>query len=309
MDNNMQEMMGHIKAKIIEEAKQMREVNKIVPISGERRVISLDNREVNIVYYKVKRSNAPLLIGFHGGGFLFGGNALNDGMWDVLRNKLDVNVASVEYRKSPEYMYKEALDDAYDTAVYLKEHSAEYGFDKENISVFGCSAGGTLASTVCLYAKEKGGITFKNQVLMYPFLDSYTDPMSKGRGSLEGPIMYIFNEMHCKPEESRNPLVSPVFAEVEMLKDLPKAIFCYAENDNLQAEARQYAQMLCKAGVEVADMLAEKMPHGYFETGFGQVTEAEYQFLGEEVVSMVKDGTISRLSNESLEFVAKEFKI
>lgn len=306
--NVFQDMLEEIRKKIFEEARKMRIMNKQVPVSGKRLILPLEGRDIDIVYYPSKSADSPLIIGFHGGGFLFGGCALNDGVWDAIRNRLDVNVASIEYRKSPEYMYKEALDDAYDSVVYMKEHANEFSFNPEHLSVIGCSAGGTLAATVCLYAKEKGGVTFDNQILMYPFLDCYTDPMSKGEGSLSGPIMYIFNELHCKPEESKLALVSPVFADSVMLKGLPKATICYAQNDNLRAEAQKYAGMLRSAGVEVSEMLGKEMPHGYFECGFGETSEGEYEYLGEEVIAMIKDGTIPLVSRESLEFIAQEFK-
>ncbi len=72
---------------------------------------------------------------------------------------------------------------------------------------------------------------------MYPMLDSYTDPMPKGPGSIQGPIMYVFNELHCG-EEADLPVVSPVFASEEELKGLPKAIICYADNDCLKHEGK-----------------------------------------------------------------------
>ncbi|MEI3340666.1 MAG: alpha/beta hydrolase fold domain-containing protein [Eubacterium sp.] len=151
--------------------------------------LPVQDRQINIVYFRAKREHAPLILGFHGGGFLFGGNAMNDAMWSAVRDALDVNVASVEYRKSPDYRYKEALDDAYDAAVYMKNHAEEFGFDENRISVMGCSAGAGLAATVCLHAKEKGGVLFQNQILMYPFLDASTDPDSKGEGNVGGPSL------------------------------------------------------------------------------------------------------------------------
>lgn len=302
------EIYEKVKAQVLKEAEMMRKVNRIIPVSGERIDLPVGDRNVNIVYFRAKRENAPLILGFHGGGFLFGGNAMNDAMWTAVRDALDVNVASVEYRKSPDYQYQEALDDAYDAAVYMKGHAEDFGFDRENISVMGCSAGACLAATVCIYAKQKGGIVFKHQILMYPFLDAYTDPEAKGKGSLEGPIMYVFNELHCTPEEAKLPVVSPVFATVEELQGLPGAIFCMADNDSLKHEGYRYADMLKQAGVPVSVQEYVKMPHGFFESGFGKISEEEMNFLGEEVISMIRSGEIAKASEAALDFVKDNFR-
>ena len=97
------EIYEKVKAQVLKEAKMMREMNRKIPVSGERIDLPAGDRDVNIVYFRAKRENAPLILGFHGGGFLFGGNAMNDAMWSAVRDALDVNVASVEYRKSPDY--------------------------------------------------------------------------------------------------------------------------------------------------------------------------------------------------------------
>ena len=83
---------------------------------------------------------------------------------------------------------EEALADAYDAAVYFQNNAEEYGINKNDISVMGCSAGANLAASACLYANQQKNHLFQRQILMYPFLDSATDPDSKGKGSLEGPI-------------------------------------------------------------------------------------------------------------------------
>lgn len=298
-------IIEQVKAAILKETKQMREGNAAAVVTGTRFDIEMPDRKINIVFYPADSDNAPLIIGFHGGGFLFGGNALNDGMWSETGRVLGAAVASVEYRKSPDYQYMAAIEDAYDALCYFHNNAEEYGIDKNRILVMGCSAGANLAAAVCLYAKEKGGPAIEKQILMYPFLDTDTDPDSKGEGSLGGPVMYIFNELHCKPEETKNPLVSPVFASREELVGLPDAIICYAENDNLKYEGMKYAGMLRDAGVGVADMTAEGMPHGFYESGFGPLSKEEEQFLGEEVKRMVIDGTIGKKSAECLLFVKK----
>lgn len=298
-----QETYDQVKSKVLAEASQMRVLNKVIPVTGERIDLPVDGRTINIVLYRTKEPGRPLILGYHGGGFLFGGNAMNDAMWSTVRDRLNMNVASVEYRKSPDYHWREALQDAWESARYLLHHAPDFGFDANRVSVMGCSAGATLAASLCLYAKQKECTFLQNQILMYPMLDSATDPDSKGKGSLEGPIMYVFNELHCLPEEAKLPLVSPVFATTEELKGLPPTVFCLADQDNLKAEGRKYAAMLEKAGVSTAIQEFKDMPHGFFESGFGKISEQEMSFLGKDVQEKIKNGKIASASLEALNFV------
>ena len=303
------EIIEQVKAAVCKEALEMRKLNETVKVSGRRMYITMPDRQIGVAFYPAENPDAPLILGFHAGGFFFGGSVLNDAMWKETGKQLGAAIASVEYRKSPTYQYMDAIEDAYDAAVYFQEHSAEYGIDSNKISVMGCSAGANLAAAVCLYAKEKGQESlFCSQILMYPFLDLATDPDSKGNGSLQGPVMYVFNELHCKPEEATLPLVSPVFAHEKELEGLPKAIICYADIDCLKAEGQKYAQMLREAGVQVKDMVARGMSHGFYESGFGKISEKEMDFLGADVKEMIRNGKIAETSKECLEFVKRNYK-
>lgn len=299
------EVLERVKKEVCREAQEMRRFNKIVPVSGKRMQVPAKGREIDVVFYAAERNNAPLILGFHGGGFLFGGCALNDAMWKETAETLGVNIASVEYRKSPDYQYMAAIEDAYDAAVYFTEHAETYHIDQTRISVMGCSAGANLAASLCIYAKQQKGPAFETQILLYPFLDSASDPDGKGEGSIQGPIMYVFNELHCDPKDARLPLVSPVYAATEELQGLPHAVICYADHDCLKAEGRAYAQKLRTAGVLVDDMVAVGMPHGFYESGFGNLTEGEQEFLGEDVKRMIREGLVAKASRECLQFIKK----
>ena len=279
----------------------MAEANAHVHVSGKRFAISAEGRDIGIVYYRARSKNAPLVLGFHGGGFLFGGNALNDAMWSAIAEAWDVNVASVAYRKSPKYRYREALEDALEVLRYFRENAAEFDFDAERIGAMGCSAGANLAATFCIYAKQQKEAPIWKQIMIYPVVDMYTDPSEKDDGTLAQPLQYLFNDLHCTQEEAHLPVVSPLFASKEDLTGLPEAVICTAELDSLKPETEKYAQMLQEAGVQTDVMTAESMPHGFFEVGFGEVSDAEIEVLGPEIAACVKDGSAARISREILE--------
>lgn len=295
----MREAIEHIKEQVSKEAQKMELINQHVSVSGTRYNLPLKDRDIEMVYYSANRENAPLLIGFHGGGFLFGGCAMDDCMWDMLSKELEVNVASIGYRKTPKYRYPCALEDAYDAYIYLKENSQKFGFDEMHISTFGSSAGANLATSLCILAKERGTLSFDYQILNYPFIDLATNPIDKGEGTLAAPIMMVFNELYCNTEETKLPTVSPLYATKQQLSGLPKTIIRMAENDNLRREGEIYTQHLREAGVEVIESLAEGMPHGYFEYGFGCARE----FLPEEVIKLIDTGDIGREARNCLEFI------
>lgn len=306
MEKEYLKLIEVAKEEMIKKSHAMSVANKIVKVSGKRYTLPLDGRDIDIVYYPAQSENAPLIIGCHGGGFVFGGCALDDAMWVATANYLDCNVASIGYRMSPDYKWEACLYDCFDASVYLKNNYAEFGFDPEHISIMGQSAGGNLAATVSLLAKEKGGIKFDNQILVYPFLDSYTEPMEKsGRFTA---MDYVMNILHREENEAKNPLISPVFATEDMLKGLPNAIFAVSEYDFLRNEGEVYEKMLKSVGVNTSIMVAEKMPHAYFEFGFkGSFKPEDYEFLGENGKVIVESGLLRETSYKTLEFIKENF--
>lgn len=307
MDTKMRLVVDHIKEEFSKQGRFMRQLNKMVPIMGKRCVIPLADREIDMAFYAAKRKHAPLIIGFHGGGFVFGGSALDDDMWMAVSEKLDANVASIEYRKCPDYRWPAPVMDAYECTCYLKDHAEEYGFDAEHISVMGCSAGANIAAAACIKAKQEGLNLLKYQLLIYPFLDMVTPPDQKGdEGCFESEGLIAFNELYIDEENAGNVLASPVFATKEELKGLPEAVIVLAENDELQYEGRKYGEMLTGAGVKVAQTLIKDMPHAFFENGY--IKDVRGRDLNDETLKAWEDGTMKKACEEVLEFLKAHYE-
>lgn len=279
------ELIETVKKEMIENAKIQNIINRQAKVCGERHILPLKDRDIEIVFYPVERLGAPLLVCMHGGGFLFGGCALNDNMFTTMRKLLDVNIVSVGYRKTPEYMFPCALNDVYDTVEYLY-HNYKFGFDRENISIFGSSAGANLAVTACILGKQRGKDYFKNQILIYPYLDAVIDPEKADPASI------VFNELYSTPEETKNILVSPVYAKPEEIEGLPPAIIITAENDILRLGGEMYQEMLHGVGIESVTYMAKGMEHVFFEKCF--MEEPTEKILNE--------------TNNSLEFINKNYR-
>ena len=306
MDAQLRAAVDAVKAEVVKQIGGMRQANKVVPVSGKRCVLPLEGRSLDAVYYEAEAPHAPLLMCFHGGGYLFGGCALDDGLWNTMRNKLNVNVISIDYRKSPDFHWPQPVEDAYDSAVYLKAHASEFGFDKDHISLCGNSAGAHISAAAAVYAQEKGELHFDYQILNYPAVDYVTSPLEKEKGALDVPFSIAITELHF-PEgtDFSHPIVSPCCASEEQLKHMPKTIIRTAAYDSLRAEAERFAQQLKQAGVEVYIDNAEGMPHGYFEYGFTTGMGAGY--LGEDIQKLIKDGSMHKEAEKCLDFIAEHF--
>ncbi len=303
----MEQIIQKIMEELIKAGQIVQGVNKVVPIQGERYTLPLDGRDIDIAYYKAEEANRPLLIGLHGGGFVTGGSAIDNNLWCALRDRLNVNVASVNYRMAPDNKWPAAVLDTIDAAIYLKEHAEEYGFDKEQIFIQGSSAGGNIAATACIYAKQKGLELFKGQILFYPYLDFATDPIEKGgTGIYSGPALSAMNALYANEEDYGKSTLSPVCAKIEELKGLPPAIFCLAGEDTLCAEGAKYSGMLKEARVPVFDKTYEGMAHAFIENWYAdQIPE---MLLDELTKKTLEDDTMEASSIAALDFVFENFK-
>lgn len=316
------------KKKAIKLAHGISVAGRMVKVSGEKIKIPLIGRDLDAVYYPALDDNGnridginPLIIGFHGGGFIFGGCTLDDSMWLNISKKLHSNVVSVGYRKSPDFTWKDTLKDGVDTVKYLVFHAKDFSADINNISLMGQSAGATLIGEISIKlnldrkkilldekydnfdADYSDNVTVNNVFMLYPLLDGATNPDLKGEGSYKGTISHIFNEMHCNDINVTNPLVSPIFASKDMLTGLPNTIIVYCENDNLKHEDIKYAKMLNEAGVKVSTFLAEGMPHAFFESGFKEPTPFDLMFLGDNGYELYENGALNFWAEKTIDFI------
>ncbi|MBO4835166.1 MAG: alpha/beta hydrolase fold domain-containing protein [Lachnospiraceae bacterium] len=333
-EREKRKLLDAVKAEMIKQAHGILIADKMIKVSGERIKLPLNGRELDAVYYpalnedgSIVTERCPLIVGFHGGGFLFGGCAVNDAMWVAVNKSLRCNVVSVGYRQSPDHDWHDTLKDAADAALYLQQHADDFSSFTNRIYLMGQSAGANLVAAVSLkYNLMRLGLTpgdgfdditldsdiapdIRNCIMLYPQLDGATSSDEKGPGSLAGPACAVFNELHCSDGNEKNPLVSPAFVSAEMLPGLPNTIIVYCENDNLRPEAMKYAKMLQDAGVPVAEMLAEGMPHAYFESGFKNPTSFEMEFLGENAQELVDSGALHEWSVKTLEFIKENLSI
>ena len=116
-------------------------------------------------------TNGPALYWIHGGGMVMGSVEMNDAYCAGIADRLNVLVASVEYRLAPEHPFPAPLDDCYAGLVWFAGSAGELGIDRERIVIGGASAGGGLAAGLALLARDRGQVRPSFQLLVYPMLD------------------------------------------------------------------------------------------------------------------------------------------
>jgi acetyl esterase len=212
----------------------------------------------------------PVLVWYHGGGWVIGDLDTADAPCRALANRAGVLVASVDYRLAPEHTFPGAVDDAYAAAMWAAEKIGDFGGDASRLAVGGDSAGGNLAAVVAQLAKARGGPPIAFQLLVYPATDHGATGGSMTENA-EGPVLtkawmdWFFGHYLRNPDDGLDPRVSP--SRTEDLSGLPPALVITAEYDPLRDQGAEYAEKLRAAGVEAEHVPYAGMMHGFFQMG------------------------------------------
>lgn len=238
------------------------------------------------------RTPRPVVVYFHGGGWVLGGIESHEGVCRALANSSGMIVATVDYRLAPEHRFPAAAEDAYSATAWISAHAAEFGGDPGRIAVAGESAGGNLAAVACLMTRDRGGRLPAFQVLIYPITDynlhnaSYRD-FAEGFFLSRSEMAWYWEKYVEKADDRSHPYASPCRATD--LSGLPPALVITAEYDVLRDEGEHYARALQSAGVPVKLRRYAGMIHGFvrrhpfFDQGRAAVEE-----MGRELRAVLK---------------------
>jgi acetyl esterase len=207
----------------------------------------------------------PLLVFFHGGGWVYGDLDSHDPACRFLAEHSGVRVLSVDYRLAPEHPFPAAYDDAVAAYRHVAAHAADYDADPARLAVGGDSAGGNLAAQVALVAAREG-IPLTFQLLVYPGTDASRRYDSKG---LFGHDLYLTEEFMDQvlawyvpdPARRADPRVSPLLDDVP--DGLAPAYVATAGFDPLRDEGEAYARKLAEAGTVVELRRFSDQIHGF----------------------------------------------
>ncbi|GGS64619.1 alpha/beta hydrolase [Nonomuraea spiralis] len=242
--------------------------------------------EVPIRIYRADPGDGllPVVVYFHGGGWVFGSVRRNDAVGRDLAVRTGAVVVSADYRLAPEHPFPAAADDAW---TVVRDVFARPAFYQSNgsVAVVGDSAGGNLAA-VAAWRAAGSGIRLAHQALVYPVLDVAMDTPSyrayaKGYG-LDAAEMAWFAARYAPGADPADPLLSPL--RLPDLTGLPPATVLTAEYDVLRDEGEHYARRLADAGVPVEARRFDGAVHGFFGLPglFDQAAEAR-QYIAERL--------------------------
>lgn len=229
------------------------------------------------IYWPPNESDtAPVVLFFHGGGFVMGDLDTHDGTSRQHAVGADAIVVSVDYRLAPEHPYPAAIEDAWAATKWVADHGPEIGADTARIALAGDSAGGTIAAAIAQQARDEGAPQIVFQLLWYPStmwdptLPSFTENASAQ--ILDARAIADFSRWYAGDVDMSNPPAAMAPGRADDLADLPAAYIAVAGYDPLRDDGIRYGELLAAAGVPVQVHNAETMVHGY--VGYAGVVPA-----------------------------------
>lgn len=268
----------------IEQARMIRSRDKLGMLTPEETAKYAGNeRELNIslstghtVHVFEVRSemtssgNIPMIINFHGGGFIKGRTARDLRYCSYLAEKLNCLVWDVDYRLAPEEPFPHAADECFGVIEYAFANAEQLGVDASRIALAGHSSGGNLAASACIKAADKD---FHPCALLLEYFpaDLSRDPMDRltseqmadERTVARAKTERLYNSFYCTAEQQANPLASPIYAPLEALSTFPDCLVISAQIDSLCQETEAFAKRLVEAGVCVTQRRFLKSSHGF----------------------------------------------
>ena len=233
------------------------------------------------VYRPAAGAGGPLVVYFHGGGFVFGNLDLGNWICGSVAARVGAVVVSVDYRLAPKHRFPAAVEDCYAALAWAAGNAAELGAAGP-IGVMGESAGASLAAVMCLLARERGGPAIRHQALIYPATDMTRErqpgPAGSGTLFLSVPEMAAYRRHYLGPDgDPAHPWASPLLAPDHT--GLPPALIQVAEHDPLREDGERYAAALRAAGVPVRFTEYVGVPHGF--VNFPGLSTAAHQAMAE----------------------------
>ena len=219
------------------------------------------------IYTPIGSGPFPLMVFFHGSGFVLCSLDTHDGMCRNLCAGAGCVVASVDYRLAPEHKFPAGLGDCLHATRWAAVHAVELGADPTRIAVGGDSAGGNMAAVTAIRVRDEGGPALCGQLLMYPVTDYHTpgtpsyQQNAEGYGLTRDTMKWFWGHYLRDPSEGTHPHASPLRAPD--LSGLAPALVITAEYDPLRDEGELYAARLRTTGVPIVLSRYNGVNHGF----------------------------------------------
>jgi acetyl esterase len=215
--------------------------------------------------------NLPVMLYFHGGGFVVGGLETHDSLCRQLALRTGGAVVALDYRLAPEHRFPAAWDDAWAALSDLRQRAVSLGLDPSRMAVGGDSAGGTLAAATALRARDEG-MPLVHQLLITPGMGDRTETGSRrmfGRGFLieSATVSWFFDHLldPAEPAQRHDWRFAPL--QAEEVEGVCPATLLLAECDPVVDDGIAYADRLRMAGVPVDLEIFRGVTHDFMKMG------------------------------------------
>jgi len=230
----------------------------------------------------------PVLVFFHGGGWVICDLDSHDAPCLLLTNKAGCVTVSVDYRLAPEHKFPAGVEDCFAATKWVAEHAKELNVDANRLAVGGDSAGGNLSAVISQLARDAGGPKIALQLLIYPATEAELDTQSHKTFTdyflTRDDILWFWAHYLRGPADRKDPRVAPALAK--SFKGLPPALIITAEFDPLRDEGEAYGEKLRAAGVPVTISRYEGMIHGF--VSMSDVLDKGKQAIDESAAALRK---------------------
>ena len=211
----------------------------------------------------------PVVLYIHGGGWVIADIEVYDSTPRALAHAAGAIVVSIEYRHAPESKFPAAHEDANTAYKWIVDNAATWGGDPKRIAVVGESAGGNMAITVAMTARDKAWTAPKAIVAVYPVANTSPETVSKKTYATAQPLntpmlAWFFKHTLTSPREASDTRLNLVAAN---LKGLPATTIILAEIDPLHDDGVGLAEKLKAAGVSVEVREYAGVTHEFFGMG------------------------------------------
>lgn len=210
-------------------------------------------------------AGGPVLLWFHGGGWLIGSVDSHDGLARRLAIATGMTVVNVGYRLAPEWKFPAAVNDAVDAVRWVSAQADQLDCDASRVAVGGDSAGGNLATVSAAVLRDDPLVRIRHQLLVYPVttcdLEVGFDQQYEGIMLYRDELQWHQDNYLSAHSQRTDPRVSPLLAD---LTGLPPATVVLAECDPIRRQGELYVAALENAGVPVQARQYAGMLHGFF---------------------------------------------
>lgn len=218
------------------------------------------------IYTPNGKAPHPVIVYFHGGGFVIATNDTYDASPRALANQTGAIVVAVEYRKAPEHKFPAAHDDAYQSYLWVLKNAASFGGDPARVAVAGESAGGNLALNVAIMARDQNKQLPVHELLVYPVAGNDLNTESYKENANAKPLNkammdWFFKNYMRSPGDKDDQRLNLVKADLHGLKP---ATVITAEIDPLRSEGKELADQLKKQGVKTDYKNFDGVTHEFF---------------------------------------------